>query len=61
MIEEIKKDAPKGATHYIKVDGFVIYVMKLKFWHRWMNNGEFSQWLYYKPSLYFRLFRIKPL
>lgn len=60
-LEEIRKNAPEGATHYIIVDGVAIYVLKKRFYHRWLHNGEFSQWMYYKPSLFFRLFKIKPL
>lgn len=60
-IEGIRKNAPSGATHYIIIEGIAIYVLKKRFYHRWLHNGEFSQWMYYKPSLFFRLFKIKPL
>lgn len=59
--QEIRDGAPIGATHYMLVDGVAIYVLKKSFYHRWLHNGDFSQWVYYKPSLFFRLFKIKPL
>lgn len=59
--DEIKRNAPDGATHYIKVDGAVIYVMKLTFWYRYFDNGIMSDWWDYEPGLLYRLFKIKPL
>ena len=46
MIEEIKKNAPQGATHYIDDEYGITYMMyDSPIWLTWSNNN--GLWMHY--------------
>ena len=56
-IEEIRKNAPKGATHYHKLSNMVVYLQgEVGYWYWW--NPFFEDWM---PDSSADDYDIKPL